>query len=1336
VTVSNIFSDASPPALTPSNDALSVNLGLAFYVIAVSGYSVTGLRFYIPAGTTGLPADGHLGYVYGSTGSPPAASGSPLATCTFIAVTAGGWNTAALNTAVPLTPGAVYWGVVFFPAGLYGALDGVMVGSAVQSVENPNLYAANRYEVSPGNCSWRYGAAGQLPTEGGASNWYGLDVLVDDGAGSPTDLADPVGISDTATGVRTGLPSTVTATGTATDTLGATGTDAAALTVGPGGGVRTVPATLLGNRLAFGSAIDGTRPQAPEFAAEPAGALTLGIQFTALRDLRITGARIYKAPLAAGTVPVTLWTSAGAKLAETTVTWTSDAGGWRQITFPAAAAIAKNSDYMVSYFSPNGQFAVTPWAYNAQPTIVYPFYIVDFQGGGTPSAYRINPAAGFPNTRTAYSYWIDVLGEWDDLMPGYESGSSYFDQWRNGASSFAFPVGVFNADPEFLVDYMKVGVNTNIAAPATPEHIEQIKASGMDHIADAQLFDLTAAFVAAEDPDYADRLKGYFIADEPDLIDPPDIGFRSPTLLRTWIDAVRAVDTTRPCVLNLGKVPPLAQGFYYKPLGSTLLAASQYWRDWVALSDVASCDFYNMTSDQDEGRFGIWTYPRITGVMRALADGTKPVWGYVETTSQMPGEPTANQVYRATWAHLIAGATGIVFFDHRFAGSGVTQDFAALLHDPAMRSRVQSLATELQSLAPALLAPEAGLVTAVGSSGTLATGIGGLAAGTPIPIHYVTRIVGSTRYLFAQAIRPGATTGTFTAPTAGGQTVQVIDEGRTLTADGSGVFTDAFTGDYQVHLYSWVQGGGVAPANTVAPVVSGTAVLGGTLTSTPGTWTGTAPITITYRWRRNATNISGAPAGPTYVIQAADIGQAITCAVSGANASGALTVNSNTITPAASSGGTLTHDTAFVGPDYYTRFANGPSSSLSYFPLLVYHLYPPQWTPDMRNRMAAAHLNAVYMAYDHTDQAAITELFTVGMRMFLNGTVSGRVNENAVTMGYTMYDEPNQGGSDYAESAGTPANDTGAALYIADANAYRAADPTRPVIGNFTKDVYEWSFPAPGWSNAQHETHMRKMLTALDITSADNYGWTDIWEWGAAGQGNPSSTGHVGAWMYGHTIDRLRFYNPAAPAYGFVDAVAAWPQDGGAPLGSATPTMIETAVWNVLVHDGRGITFWPRDFYHDDDDPYPGATFTEPYSLFADHQWDAHYAKVQSLCAQILAIAPQLNSPTVLGCSATGTSGVPVSALGKDVGGKLWLLVQADGNATHPMSNTATMTATITVPSSIPVGTVLTVVGESRTVTVNASHQFTDTFATTTETPQYAPRSMTYGYAHHIYAQP
>lgn len=96
-----------------------------------------------------------------------------------------------------------------------------------------------------------------------------------------------------------------------------------------------------------------------------------------------------------------------------------------------------------------------------------------------------------------------------------------------------------------------------------------------------------------------------------------------------------------------------------------------------------------------------------------------------------------------------------------------------------------------------------------------------------------------------------------------------------------------------------------------------------------------------------------------------------------------------------------------------------------------------------------------------------------------------------------------------------------------------------------------------------------------------------------------------------------------------------------------------------------------------------------------------------------------------------------MTVLGKDFGGKLWLLVIADGNEAHPMSNQSSMTATITVPDVISAGTVLNVVGESRTVTVDASHQFTDTFGTTTETPT-SVRSippLTYGYQHHVYQQ-
>lgn len=62
----------------------------------------------------------------------------------------------------------------------------------------------------------------------------------------------------------------------------------------------------------------------------------------------------------------------------------------------------------------------------------------------------------------------------------------------------------------------------------------------------------------------------------------------------------------------------------------------------------------------------------------------------------------------------------------------------------------------------------------------------------------------------------------------------------------------------------------VAPVNTAIPVISGTLEVGETLTASTGTWTGTAPITYTYQWKRNGVDIPGAT-GATYVAQAADV---------------------------------------------------------------------------------------------------------------------------------------------------------------------------------------------------------------------------------------------------------------------------------------------------------------------------------------------------------------------------------------------------------------------------------------------------------------------------------
>lgn len=89
------------------------------------------------------------------------------------------------------------------------------------------------------------------------------------------------------------------------------------------------------------------------------------------------------------------------------------------------------------------------------------------------------------------------------------------------------------------------------------------------------------------------------------------------------------------------------------------------------------------------------------------------------------------------------------------------------------------------------------------------------------------------------------------------------------------------------------------PVNTVLPVVSGNTPVGSTLTVTNnGTWNGYPAPTFTYQWLRNNVIISGATS-ISYVTQTTpttDVGQTITCRVTGTNFSGS-SVNSNSIIP-------------------------------------------------------------------------------------------------------------------------------------------------------------------------------------------------------------------------------------------------------------------------------------------------------------------------------------------------------------------------------------------------------------------------------------------------------
>jgi hypothetical protein len=89
---------------------------------------------------------------------------------------------------------------------------------------------------------------------------------------------------------------------------------------------------------------------------------------------------------------------------------------------------------------------------------------------------------------------------------------------------------------------------------------------------------------------------------------------------------------------------------------------------------------------------------------------------------------------------------------------------------------------------------------------------------------------------------------------------------------------------------------GSAPANTVAPAVTGVAETGQTLTCSTGTWTGDPTITYAYQWKRAGSSIGGATSS-TYLLQVADEGVLVRCDVTATNGIGSATAQSNAVTP-------------------------------------------------------------------------------------------------------------------------------------------------------------------------------------------------------------------------------------------------------------------------------------------------------------------------------------------------------------------------------------------------------------------------------------------------------
>lgn len=179
----------------------------------------------------------------------------------------------------------------------------------------------------------------------------------------------------------------------------------------------------------------------------------------------------------------------------------------------------------------------------------------------------------------------------------------------------------------------------------------------------------------------------------------------------------------------------------------------------------------------------------------------------------------------------------------------------------------------------------------------------------------------------------------------------------------------------------------VAPTNTVAPSISGTAQSGQTLTANTGTWTG-AP-SFSYQWKRGASNISGAT-GSTYVATDTDVGSTLAVVVTGSNAGGSISATSpNTATVIASGGGGAVAPSNSSVPTISGTAQSGQllTGAIGTWAGSPTPTYTYQWKRAGTNIAGATSLN--YTATD-TDVGSVLALYVTGTN------ASGSATANSV----------------------------------------------------------------------------------------------------------------------------------------------------------------------------------------------------------------------------------------------------------------------------------------------------------------------------------------------------
>ncbi|HLH81570.1 MAG TPA: hypothetical protein VKV29_14955 [Chthonomonas sp.] len=362
-----------------------------------------------------------------------------------------------------------------------------------------------------------------------------------------------------------------------------------------------------------------------------------------------------------------------------------------------------------------------------------------------------------------------------------------YAQWKYGppATPNYFPIAVWLQSPENALKYKAAGFNLYVGLwqGPTEEQLSALRAAHMPVICAQNAVGLAHR----NDP----IIVGWMHDDEPDNAQPmvdPNTGKQSwgpcvpPERIVAEYERFRAADPTRPIMLNLGQ-GVANDAWYGRGPGAKL---SDY-ETYVKGCDIVSFDVYPVAGlDRPDGENYLWYVAK--GVERLVrwTKGQKVVWNCIECT-RISGnkKATPHEVRAEVWMALIHGSRGLIYFVHQFKP---TFDEHALLDDPPMLAAVTQINQQVHRLAPVLNSPTIEQAATVVSSSA------------QVPIHMMVKRYRGATYLFAVAMRNGATKGTFEVRNLPAKaTAEVLGENRSISVVG-GKFEDAFQ-PYDVHLY-------------------------------------------------------------------------------------------------------------------------------------------------------------------------------------------------------------------------------------------------------------------------------------------------------------------------------------------------------------------------------------------------------------------------------------------------------------------------------------------------------------------------------------------------------